>query len=229
MANTDQVSEHYRSDQGEAYVAARQADPTHIGYGLNFAYFAPYIQPTDRVLDLGCGNGGMLPHIQRKAASVEGVEVNPAARKIASQAGCPVYAGVEELPETSVYDVAVSNHVLEHIPNVCEVLASVREHIRPGGLFVTKLPIDDIRSRHQCTWSKDDVDYHLQTWTPRLFANTLIESGYEVQSVRVIRSAWHPKLFPLVKYGLGPLAFRLLSAVKHRYQLLAVGRVPMSR
>jgi len=72
------------------------------------------------------------------------------------------------------------------------------------------------------------VDYHLQTWSPRLFANNLIESGYEVQSVRIIRSAWHPRLFPLMKFGLCPAAFWLLAVIKHRYQLLAVARVPKS-
>jgi 2-polyprenyl-3-methyl-5-hydroxy-6-metoxy-1,4-benzoquinol methylase len=224
MTNDHKVSDHYQGDRGGAYVAARQYDAHHPGFGLNFDYFHPYIGPRSRVLDFGCGNGGMLPHIGRAASSVEAVEVNPVARELARGFRFPVYESLDAIPAGKQYDVIVSNHVLEHVPDVVDVLSRLRRHLVPGGLFVTKLPIDDIRESLQRTWSKDDVDRHFYTWTPRLFANVLFESGYNVESIKIVTSAWDRRLFPLIKIGLAKPAFWCLATLLNRRQLLAVAR-----
>jgi SAM-dependent methyltransferase len=219
-------SAHYTEARGAAYVGSRQSNPDSLGYALNFAFFKPYLKPSDRVLDFGCGNGGMLRHLRAQVAEVEGLEVNPAAAELARATGFRVYPGLADIPADRLYDVILSNHVLEHVRDVAGTLEMIRAHLRPGGLFVTKLPVDDWRAGHQQTWSDRDIDHHLHTWTPRLFANVLRESGYEVREVRVVTSAWHPRLFPLVKFGLGNAAFRLLAWAKRRRQLFAVGVQP---
>jgi SAM-dependent methyltransferase len=149
--------------------------------------------------------------------------VNPAAAQIARASEYSVYGSVAEIPADAAYDAIVSNHVFEHVRDVAGTLEQLRTRLKPGGLLITKLPIDDWRNPQQHIWSADDVDHHLHTWTPRLFANVLFEAGYEVREAKVICSAWHPKLFPLVKLGLGGLAFRALAVIKRRRQLLAVG------
>ena len=219
------ISNHYKNERGRSYAELVQNDPYSFGYALNLAFFRPYIRPTDSVLDFGCGNGGMLRLLKRCTANAEGIEVNPAAAEMARAAGLKVYAGISELPREASYDVVVSNHVLEHVPDVCATLARLRLCIRPGGLFVTKLPIDDFRSSHQLSWSPNDIDHHLHTWSPRLFANVLFETGYDVRECRVVTSAWHPRLFPLARLGLGPVAFRLFAVLARRRQLMAVGEV----
>ncbi len=103
------------------------------------------------------------------------------ARELARGFRFPIYESLGAIPAGKQYGVIVSNHVLEHVPDVVDVLYRLRRHLVPGGLFVTKLPIDDIRESLQRTWSKDDVDRHFYTWTPRLFANVLFESGYNVE------------------------------------------------
>lgn len=227
MSNADQVSEHYLGDQGSNYVAQRLADPSSRGYAINAEYFKPYISSQTRVLDFGCGNGGMILHLRPHVREMVGLEVSESARALAVQTGVKIYEGLDFLPESERFDVIISNSVLEHIPNVIDVMKSLKEHLTPGGLFVTKLPIDDIRNPHQRGWSKDDVDCHLHTWTPRLFANVLYESGYEVQDIRIICSAWSPRLFPLAKVGLDRLAFWAMAYFKHRRQLFAVARRPL--
>ena len=224
MANT-KISKHYAGNAGEEYSRRIQSDSNLHGYAINARYFVPYLKPTDRILDFGCGNGGMLSLLKKEVACAEGLEVNPASAALARAHGLTVYGGVDELPQGPTYNVIVTNHVLEHIRDVCGTLEALRSRIVPGGLLVAKLPIDHISDAHQRGWSEDDIDHHLQTWTPRLFANVLFESGFVVKECRILTAAWHPKLFPLEKLGLGSLAYWLLAQFKHRHQVFAVAKL----
>ena len=221
-----EIGNHYLESRGEAYVSARQSNTGNLGYAINAEYFAPFIQRSDHVLDFGSGNGGMLPHLGALCSKVEGLEVNDAARKL-SPPDFTIYPNIEAIPSDRKFDVIVSNHVLEHIPDVCSVLSSLRAHLKPTGRLVVKLPIDDIRSKHQRTWAEHDIDHHLHTWTPRLFANVLYDAGYRPQELRIVCSAWSPRLFPLRKLGLDRLAFWAFAKLKNRRQLFAVA-VPAS-
>jgi 2-polyprenyl-3-methyl-5-hydroxy-6-metoxy-1,4-benzoquinol methylase len=222
------VSKHYAGERGQAYAASKQPDPLGFGYAIDFEYFRPYLKHGDVALDFGCGNGGILRHVARHTREAHGLEVNAAAMAMARAQNLTVFPSLEALPNEPRYDVILSNHVLEHLRDVCGTLEQLRERLKPGGRLVVKLPIDDHRTPYQRAWSPEDSDHHIQTWTPRLFANVLFESGYEVDECRVITSAWHPKLFPLARLGLGKFAFWLLAVVKSRRQLFAVARNPQS-
>ena len=222
------TSEHYAGARGEHYAAQKQSDPLNPGYAIDFTYFRPYLKGTDVVLDFGCGNGGILRLIAQMVQQAEGLEVNAASASIARAQQLTVFSSFDALLHEPRYDVIVSNHVLEHVRDVCSTLEKLRAHLKPGGRLVVKLPIDDAHTAYQRDWSRNDSDHHLQTWTPRLFANVLFESGFEVKECRVITSAWHPRLFPLMKIGLGPFAFWMLALIKRRRQLFAVAINPFS-
>lgn len=221
------VSAHYRGDAGERYVRERQADPDLVGYDVDLRYFLPHLLPVDVVLDFGCGNGGMLRLIAPLVRTAEGLEVNPHAARLADRFGHRIYAGLAELPDVPYFDVVLSNHVLEHVRDVPGTLERLRRSMKRGARLLLKLPIDDWRAREQREWAREDVDHHLQTWTPRLIGNVLREAGYGVEHVRIVTSAWHPRLFPLLPLGLGGFAFWALAVVKNRRQLFVRGRVPV--
>jgi len=204
----------------------RQFQPHHPGYGLDFGDFRPHIHRGDRLLDFGCGNGGLLRHAVQVCDHVEGLEADPAARVLAAEAGRPVYAALEQIPPNTSYDLVMTSHVLEHIPDPLGTLVRLRPLLRPGGKLLVKLPIDDVRDPHQRSWSRDDIDKHVHTWTPRLFANLLFEAGYEVNECRVLTSAWHPRLLWTAKLGLGGVVFGLFAVLKNRRQLFAVATNP---
>lgn len=220
-----QVSNHYKGTAGIRYVDMRQKDQSHIGYALDFGYFKPFLKRTDCVLDFGCGNGGMLRLVAQHVCRAEGVEVNASAAEIARSSGLTVYSSLEALPDGELYDVVVSNHVLEHIRDVTSTLEHIKRKIKRQGLLLLKLPMEDWRSADSKMWSSDDIDHHLQTWTPKLMGNVMYESGFEVKDIKIITSAWHPKLFPLVRLGLGSLAFWALAVAKRRRQLFVIGKV----
>jgi SAM-dependent methyltransferase len=223
---TPKVSSQYLGARGQEYFRNRQEDPLHLGYFLNSLHFAPYLKPEDRILDFGCANGGLLRQLKPHVAVAHGLEVNAASRALAVAAGGTIYASLDEIPANAFYDAIVTNHVLEHIRDVCATLEVLRAHLRPGGLLIAALPIDDFSTRYQRTWANDDRDHHLATWTPRLFANVLIESGYTVKECRVLTSAWHPKLFPFYRKPFQRIGTYLTSVALHRRQLIAVGAAP---
>lgn len=220
------LSEHYKGEAGEEYARARHSNVDSHGFDLNFQSFSPYLKPGDRVLDFGCGNGGMLKRLKDFGANAEGLEINPAAARMARELGFTVYGSLDDVPREPPYDAVVSNHVLEHVRDPSTTLELVRSRLRPGGRIILKLPIDDVRARLQRGWSRDDVDHHLHTWTPRLLANTLFEAGYDVQKCDILASAWHPKLFWMGRFE--ELGFRAFSKLKNRRQLVAVAVNPAS-
>lgn len=224
----DGSSQHYHGQDGADYVQNRQRDQEDPLYGINAQFFAPYLKKSDALLDFGCGNGGMLPHYAKFVASVEAVEINEAARKMAEGYDFKIYPSLSAIGAGMKFDVIVSSHVLEHVPNPCETLRILRGLLAPEGRFIALLPIDDVHSRHQQSWSKGDIDHHLQTWTPRLFANLLFESGFEPVEIRVVTSAWHAKFRRLIPLGLHKPASWALSALMNRRQLFAVARNPLS-
>jgi 2-polyprenyl-3-methyl-5-hydroxy-6-metoxy-1,4-benzoquinol methylase len=223
------ISDHYIGSRGKDYSAQKQSDPFGAGYAIDFAYFCPYLEGTDALLDFGCGNGGILRLAAKAVARAEGLEVNPTSASIARAQNLTIFSSLAELPEDRQYDVIISNQVLEHVRDVCATLEELRLHLKPDGCLIVKLPIDDAQAGYQRKWTRDDSDHHLQTWTPRLLANVLFESGYEVSECRVITSAWHSKLFPLMKIGLGAFAFRMLAFIKRRRQLFAVAINPAAK
>lgn len=133
-----------------------------------------------------------------------------------------MYSRIGEIPADRLYDVIVSNHVLEHIPNVVDTLKLLRKHLVPGGKFVTVLPIDDFRDPANSKWSSENLDHHLHTWTPLLFGNTLIEAGFQPIQTRIITHAWTGKLFFLGDGWLQDIACYFVAVLKKRRQLLAV-------
>jgi 2-polyprenyl-3-methyl-5-hydroxy-6-metoxy-1,4-benzoquinol methylase len=217
------VNPHYKGEQGRAYVDARLSAGPEF-YSLELEYFLPYLRPADAVLEFGCGGGQLLPLLKGRVARIEAVEVNDGARERAAAFGVRLFASLGDVPREPTYDLILSNHVLEHVPDVGEVLRQLRARLKPGGRLVVKLPIDDARAPHQQSWDRHDVDHHLHTWTPRLFANQLFDAGFEVENIRVVTAALHQSLVGVRPFALRNLAMWALATIKRRRQLLAVAR-----
>ena len=215
--NKDSIASHYIGDKGKSYsTGIRQDILNHFGFQLQKKPFLPYLNGSMNILDFGCGNGSL-------AKAIERVEVNEYARDLAKNIQkLVVYEGLNALPDNKKYDAIISNHVLEHIPNVIDTLKIIQTYLEPGGKFITMLPIDDFRSNLNKTWSADDPDHHLHTWTPLNFGNTLYESGFEPEELKVITNAWTPRLFSLGDNIVQTIVSYFLSIYFKRRQLFAV-------
>lgn len=155
----------------------------------------PSLQSSKTILDLGCGDGGIMavlrPYLPAAVALV-GLDADPDETKLAEQRGLyakTVTAGAERIPlaDASV-DAILSNSVLEHIASLDGVLKECGRLLRSGGVFVATVPGPDF---HRCLrgswlpWVKRtgyerDLDKrlaHLRYWTVEAWWQHMAAAG----------------------------------------------------
>jgi len=181
MANAERVSAHY----DDSYFK-RQIDIGQFGAWANRSKFAPYIAPTDTVLDFGCGSGLLLKGLD--CARRIGIEINPAAAAHARSVGVEVHDSVEAAPDGCA-DVVISNHALEHTLRPLDELKGLRRKLKPGGRIVIVVPCDTVSYRYK----PGDVNHHLYSWSPMNLGNLLTEAGFQVEESKAYIHRWPPK------------------------------------
>jgi len=138
-------------------------DSTHWWYRARREILADYLtrygslRPGAHILEIGCGTGHNLPMLAR-FGDVDAIEIDPAARAIASERlGKPVGdAPLPELPGVprGAYDLIAVLDVVEHIEDDVGALAAMRDCLAPGGAILIAVPA------HQWMWSAHDVVNH---------------------------------------------------------------------
>ena len=92
-----------------------------------------------RVLDIGCGTGVMIPHyLARGAAEVVGVDISPkmleaARRKFPMPTVSFLHADAEIHAFAPEYDVCVVYNAFPHFPNPEALVQNLAGALRPGG------------------------------------------------------------------------------------------------
>ncbi len=216
-------SDHYQDASGAKYFEW-QDKIGKVSGKIEAEKFQDYIRREHSVLDFGCGGGYALLNLycSRKV----GVEVNPTARASAERLGIECYDSLHWVEDGS-FDVIISNHALEHVPFPIDVLRSVRQKLKPSGVFLLCVPIDDWRSERK--YDPNDINHHLNTWTPQLLGNSLVEAGFKPAefSIRILNHAWFRHIAPMHE-RMPKLLFDFLcylcAVVIKRRQLFVIAR-----
>jgi SAM-dependent methyltransferase len=104
-------------------------------------------QPGDRVIDIGCGTGSMLPYLGDIVYT--GVDPEPryievARRRYAARATF-IQSGARELADRfeGTFDVAIAIGVLHHLDDAeaASLFSAARKALKPGGRFVASDPV----------------------------------------------------------------------------------------
>src|ERR1041384_6143858 len=101
-----------------------------------------HVTSSGRVLDLGCGRGGVVELFWRDVKIAAGLDPDPSSLSEHRSHGMPVIRGVgERLPFVDEsFDLIVCLWVLEHVRDPADLFAEVRRVLRPGGHFVFLTP-----------------------------------------------------------------------------------------
>ncbi|GAB5400746.1 MAG: class I SAM-dependent methyltransferase [Aureisphaera sp.] len=114
------------------------------------------------LLDVGAGTGEFLKFAQEKGWNIDGVEVNEKARQFALEKGVHLQQGLDAFLGKQ-FDVVSLWHVLEHLPNLEEVVSTLEDLVRPGGILLIAVPnFNSWDAKHYKEfWAAYDVPRHL--------------------------------------------------------------------
>ena len=99
------------------------------------------IKSNERVIDLGCGSGGLLQELrQKKQCEGYGIENDFNAVMVALEKGIPVYQGdvLEGLKqfETNAFDVAILSQTLQQVINPLALLQEM-SRVKTGDHYIS--------------------------------------------------------------------------------------------
>lgn len=140
------------------------------------------VGPGVRVLEVGCGGGGLLRMLAARGALVAGTEPLAPALELARQrvpgAGLVRVGDGPELPfANAAFDAVVGQHVLEHLPDLPTALAEWRRVLRPGGRLAMATP--NARYPDPAHFADEDHDH---VYTPQELAEAAQAAGFQVQA-----------------------------------------------
>jgi SAM-dependent methyltransferase len=165
-----------------------------------------HLNPADRprILDAGCGTGGMLSYLSRFGPTV-GIDIADEAVSLAHRRGLDrvARASVEEVPfATSSFDLLVSFDVLYHqaVVDDRKALREFHRVLRPGGLLVVRVPAYNwLRGAH-------DLAVHTRhRYSAPELGHKLQDAGFSLQKLTHVNSL----LFPIA-------AMKRMMEGKHR-------------
>lgn len=218
-------------------------DSTHWWYRARRDILADYLRrfgglpERARILEIGCGTGHNLPMLSGFGV-VEAIEIDPAARAIASER-LGRHVGASPLPALpgvarGSYDLIAVLDVVEHVQDDVAALSAMRERLAPGGKLLITVPA------HPWMWSAHDVvNHHHRRYTKGMLREAIAAAGLRPERLGYFNSL----LFPLAAGArlLGRITGRadsddsppppLVNALFERIFRLErhmVGRVPMA-
>jgi SAM-dependent methyltransferase len=217
--------DHLRGGSQElADVEWNQAHWGNFEANLDFLDRTAALRSPMSVLEIGCGKGAMLSHLQDKGHRVVGMDLDP--RPVhearAERGGLPVLvAHGTALPfGDGAFDIVLSFDVFEHIADSDAHLSEVRRVLRPGGAYLLQTPnkwtnmlFEPIRFtrkfglRHAFRFLEDHCALH-NYWQ---LLRRLRLNGFDPRycDVPVVNDFFRRK----VRRFMGPLGVRLLRVV----------------
>jgi ubiquinone/menaquinone biosynthesis C-methylase UbiE len=150
---------------------------------------------SSKVLDAGCGTGGMMEVLHRVFPESEliGIDFSPFAVEFTKQrnVGIVQQASVESLPfPNDCFDLIISLDVL-YMQGVNESYALAEFHrvLKPGGSLFINLPaFNFLKGKH-------DLAIHTERrYTKRKVYKLLVQAGFVIES----STYWNTLLFPLL-------------------------------
>ncbi len=177
--------------EGDKYVFTHNAvksetvELKYNEYDVRYARVKPYLNKSQSLLEIGCGDGLFLSKIRDDVAVAEGIELSPPQVEKVRSMGLTCYDQmVGELTPPRKYDVICMFAVLEHVPLVVEFLQHLKEFMHEKTHLIIEVP-----NRKNLLFNTYDVptfrDFyyraiHLYYFTPKSLAKLLTDAGFKV-------------------------------------------------
>jgi SAM-dependent methyltransferase len=151
-----------------------------------------------RILDVGCGAGGMLGPLAR-FGEVRGFDESAELVQVCRDRGFAdvAVAGAYELPVADGFaDLVTLFDVIEHIPDDVRALRECGRALRSGGLVFISTPA------YQFLYANNDrVAHHERRYTASLLRGRLLAAGLDPVRISYFNTLLFPMILPAVLAG----------------------------
>lgn len=115
---------------------------------------------SDKVCELGCGDGNLSSELVNKAKQVVGVDIALTRAQRATNKGIiAICADVTCLPFIDqVFDKVICSEVIEHLINPKDVLLEIRRVLKSNGIAVMTVPIGQVIDKSLLDVSDEDLE-----------------------------------------------------------------------
>lgn len=148
-----------------------------------------------RILEIGCGAGGMLGPLQRYGR-VTGVDIDAEYIEFCKNRGFTevMCASGYELPFADAsFDLVCLFDTMEHIPDEARALREVHRVLVPGGRVFASVPA------YQFLWSQNDkIAHHCRRYTRGRLRRALVGAGLHPHRLTYFNMLLLPLIIPAV-------------------------------
>ena len=197
----DYFFEEYRRQYGRTYVddfdAIAATGRRRIADILSVA--TPRDPPL-HLLDMGCAFGPFLAAAREAGCTVQGMDLNEeAVAYVRRELGIDAWQGDLTTLDAGEFhhrpDIVTMWYVIEHVPDLQDLLRRLRDILAPGGIFAFSTPhgagISARRDRRR--FLENSPRDHFSVWDRRSALVVLRDSGFRVRRIRV--TGHHPERF----------------------------------
>lgn len=143
-----------------------------------------FIKPGSSVLEIGPGGGQVADWLLRNNCDYLGCEISKELTKRLKARGIPVVNNdFEMLPSVDAFDLVLSFHTIEHVPEPQSQLTKAFSIVKPGGFFIIATP--NARSWEQRLFSRLSANFdvgHLHVFSPRSLVMMAEAAGWQVHA-----------------------------------------------
>lgn len=225
---------------------------SHPGWRPATEVFAARVQaslhPMARLLDVGCGRGGLIEQLDHPLNRVIGIDPDFPSLREHRLGGLPRATAVSDrLPfMRDAFDIVTAAWLFEHLENPLDTFSSVHRILRPGGVFIFITP----NARHPLTLANrmagrfgrvqgklvnriyarrpdDTFPTFYRANTPESLTARLTRAGFTIDSLDFIADPSY--------MAFNSLAFRVMSAVDdilevdRHIHIVGVAQKPISK
>lgn len=180
--------------------------------------------PVGTLLDVGCGRGCFLAAARERGWKVVGLDVSPAAVRLARAAsGARVIEG--ELtggrpPDLEPVDVLTLWDVLEHLADPVAALAAAPRWLKPGGLLVVQTQnVNSVTAAWMGRRWEQFEEFHLYHFSTETLARALRHAGFVAVRIEAMDAFPRPVTRPAPRPA--PAARRALRRLRDALWVLA--------
>ena len=146
-----------------------------------------------KILDIGCGTGGMIPILARhgRVTGIDGAEaaIRYSRERHGGMAELRQIDFPREMPPGGEYDLVTLFDVLEHLDDDATALRRAASLAREGGRLIVTVPA------YRFLWSPhDEINQHRRRYSPRELRDRILSAGLALRRL----SHFNTLLFPIV-------------------------------